>query len=192
MQPSLSLLTLYDKLSEVNGQTKIDHIIQGCKNQQRKSQKALYDLYCDAMFTIAYRIVDNRDEAQDVLQEAFIEVFRSFHTFRGDSAIGAWIKSILIRKALKKLRNLRFTEGFEENGADFPLELPNDLSGEYLEQLILELPTGFRTVFLLFEVEGYSHQEIANMLNISESTSKSQLSRAKKKLRSKIEKINQL
>jgi RNA polymerase sigma factor (sigma-70 family) len=169
-----------------------EHIIEGCREQKREAQKALYDLYCDAMFTIAYRIVDNRDEAQDVLQEAFIEVFRNFHTFRGESSIGAWIKSIVVRKALKKLRNLTFTVSFGENGADFPLELPNDLSGEYLEQLILDLPKGFRTVFLLFEVEGYSHQEIADMLKISESTSKSQLSRAKKSLRSKIETINQL
>lgn len=170
----------------------IEEIVEGCKKQQRESQKALYDLYCDAMFTIAYRIVNNRDDAHDVLQETFIEVFNHIRSFRNESSIGAWIKTILVRKALKKLKELKFADNFGENGIEIPPDYLDDLSGEYLEQLILSLPEGFRTVFLLFEVEGYSHQEIADMLNISESTSKSQLSRAKKSLRMKIEKINQL
>lgn len=171
---------------------KIEEVIEGCKNQQRESQKALYDVYCDAMFTVAYRIVNNNDDAHDVLQETFIEVFTHIKSFRNESSVGAWIKTILVRKALKKLKELKFVDNFSENGVEIPLDYLDDLSGEYLEQLILSLPEGFRTVFLLFEVEGYSHQEIAEMLNISQNTSKSQLSRAKKALRMKIQKINQL
>ncbi len=170
----------------------IEHIIEGCQQQRRESQKALYDLYCDAMFTIAFRIVNNSDDAHDVLQETFIEVFKHIKSFRNESSVGAWIKTILVRKALKKLKELKFVDNFGENGVEIPPDCLDDLSGEYLEQLILSLPEGFRTVFLLFEVEGYSHQEIAEMLNISQNTSKSQLSRAKKSLRMKIEKINQL
>lgn len=170
----------------------IDHIIEGCRKQKRDSQKALYDLYCDAMFTIAFRIVNNSHDSHDVLQETFIEVFKHIKSFRNESSIGAWIKTIIVRKALKKLKELKFVDNFGENGVEIPLDYLDDLSGEYLEQLILSLPEGFRTVFLLFEVEGYSHQEIAEMLNISQNTSKSQLSRAKKALRMKIEKINQL
>ncbi len=149
-------------------------------------------MYCDAMFTVAYRIVNNNDDAHDVLQETFIEVFKHIKSFRNESSVGAWIKTILVRKALKKLKELKFVDNFGENGVEIPSDFLDDLSGEYLEQLILSLPEGFRTVFLLFEVEGYSHQEIAEMLNISQNTSKSQLSRAKKSLRMKIEKINQL
>lgn len=172
--------------------TQTEEIIEGCKKQKREAQKALYDLYCDAMFTIAFRIVNNSDDAHDVLQEAFIEVFTHIKSYRNESSIGAWIKTILVRKALKKLKELKFVDNLGENGVETPSDFLDDLSGEYLEQLILSLPEGFRTVFLLFEVEGYSHQEIADMLSISESTSKSQLSRAKKTLRVKIEKINQL
>jgi RNA polymerase sigma factor (sigma-70 family) len=176
----------------VSAESNIEYIIEGCKNQKRESQKDLYDLYCDAMFTVAYRIVNNNDDAHDVLQETFIEVFKHIKSFRNESSVGAWIKTILVRKALKKLKELKFVDNFVENGVEIPSDFLDDLSGEYLEQLILSLPEGFRTVFLLFEVEGYSHQEIADMLSISESTSKSQLSRAKKSLRMKIEKINQL
>jgi RNA polymerase sigma factor (sigma-70 family) len=176
----------------VSAESNIEYIIEGCKNQKRESQKDLYDLYCDAMFTVAYRIVNNNDDAHDVLQETFIEVFKHIKSFRNESSVGAWIKTILVRKALKKLKELKFVDNFVENGVEIPSDFLDDLSVEYLEHLILSLPEGFRTVFLLFEVEGYSHQEIADMLSISESTSKSQLSRAKKSLRMKIEKINQL
>lgn len=164
--------------------------MEGCRSNRRDSQKALYDNYCDAMFSTAFRILNNRDDAQDVLQDSFIEIFKHINDFRGESTIGAWIKTIVVRKALKKLRSLKFTENYEENGTEIPLDFLDDLSGQYLEHLILSLPDGYRTVFLLVEVEGYSHEETATMLGISTGTSKSQLSRAKKTLRKQIEKIN--
>jgi len=165
-------------------------IIEGCRKNQRADQKALYDVFCDAMFSTIYRILNNRDDAHDVLQEAFVEVFKHINDFRGDSGIGSWIKRIAVRKALKKLNGLKLFESYEENGSEIPLDFLDDLSGQYLEQLILALPAGFRTIFLLVEVEGYSHKEVATMLSISEGTSKSQLSRAKKTLRKQVEKIN--
>jgi RNA polymerase sigma-70 factor (ECF subfamily) len=103
-----------------------------------------------------------------------------------------WIKTIVVRKALKHLRELKYTESLDGNPGVISFEFPDDLSGEYLETLILALPEGYRTVFLLIEVEGYSHKETAEMLGISEGTSKSQLSRAKQVLRKKVEKINAL
>lgn len=165
-------------------------IIEGCRKNQRADQKALYDAFCDAMFSTVYRILNNRDDAHDVLQETFVEVFKHINDFRGDSSIGSWIKRIAVRKALKKLNGHKLFESYEENGSEIPLDFLDDLSGQYLEQLILALPAGFRTVFLLVEVEGYSHKEIATMLSISEGTSKSQLSRAKKTLRKQVVKIN--
>ncbi len=170
--------------------TKTKKIIEGCRQNNRKAQKALYDLYCNAMFTTAYRILNHHDDAHDVLQEAFIEVFKHIKSFRGDSTIGAWIKTIVLRKALAKIRQTKLTDRLDENGYNVPVEFPEDLSGEYLEQMILSLPEGYRAVFLLIEVEGYSHRETGEMLGISEGGSKSQLSRAKKLLREKIEKIN--
>lgn len=170
--------------------TKTEKIIEGCRQNNRKAQKALYDLYCNAMFTTAYRILNHHDDAHDVLQEAFIEVFKHIKSFRGDSTIGAWIKTIVLRKALAKIRQTKLTDRLDENGYNVPVEFPEDLSGEYLEQMILSLPEGYRAVFLLIEVEGYSHRETGEMLGISEGGSKSQLSRAKKLLREKIEKIN--
>lgn len=169
---------------------KIELIVEGCRSNRRDAQKALYDNYCDAMFSTAFRILNNRDDAHDVLQDSFIEIFKHINDFRGESTIGAWIKTIVVRKALKKLRSLKFTENYEENGTEIPLDFLDDLSGQYLEQLVLSLPEGYRTVFLLVEVEGFSHSETAVMLGISEGTSKSQLSRAKKTLRKQIEKIN--
>ena len=144
------------------------------------------------MYTSAYRILNNDDDAQDVLQEGFIAVFKHVGSFRGESTIGSWIKTIVVRKALQKIRELKFFDEYGENGIETPVDFLDDLSGEYLEQLILSLPKGYRTVFLLIEVEGYNHREVAEMLDVSEGTSKSQLSRAKKMLRKKVIKINAL
>ena len=174
----------------VDQKTETEKIIEGCRQNNRKAQKALYNLYCDAMFTTTYRILNHRDDAHDVLQEAFIEVFKHIKSFRSDSTVGAWIKTIVVHKALAKIRKTKPTNRLDDYGFDVPVEFPEDLSGEYLEQIILSLPEGYRTVFLLIEIEGYSHRETGEMLGISEGGSKSQLSRAKKLLRNKIEKIN--
>lgn len=180
------------KTDEVDSREEIGHIILGCKQNKRRAQKRLYELYCDAMYTTAFRILKNAEDAEDALQEAFLDVFRHIRSFRGDSTIGAWIKTIVVRRSLKKLKGLRFSESIDENGSEIPVDFLDDLSGEYLEQLILSLPDGYRSVFLLVEVEGYKHKEAGEMLGISESGSKSQLSRAKQMLRKKIKKVNSI
>lgn len=174
----------------MNSREEIEHIIKGCRHNKRGDQKRLYELYCDAMYAVAYRIMGNHEDAEDALQEAFVDVFRNIRKFRGDSTIGAWIKTIVVRRALKNLKALKFTDSIDENGQDVPTDFLDDLSGEYLEQLILSLPDGYRSVFLLVEVEGYKHKEVGEMLGISENGSKSQLSRAKQLLRKKLEKVN--
>ena len=157
-------------------------LIEGCKKNKRKSQKRLYEQYCDAMFTIAYRIVKDMDVANDVLQEAFIQVFRDIKQFRGESTIGAWIKTIVVRNAIKKLKNENLFSSIEDNTNGEIISWPEEMYAEDLEKAILSLPSGYRTIFLLIEVEGYKHREVAKMLNISEGTSKSQLFYAKKLL----------
>jgi len=168
----------------------LEKIIDACIQNNRKAQKALYEKYCDAMYSTAYRLLNNSDDAHDVLQEAFIAVFKHIRSFRGESTIGSWIKTIVVRKALKHIRELKYFDDLNSNGIETATDFLDDLSGEYLEQLILSLPKGYRTVFLLIEVEGYNHREVADILNISEGTSKSQLSRAKKMLRKKVALVN--
>jgi len=157
-------------------------LIEGCRKNKRKSQKRLYEQYCDAMFTIAYRIVKDMDLANDVLQEAFIQVFRDIKQFKGESTIGAWIKTIVVRNAIKKFKNERIFLPIEESTNGETVSWPEEMYSEDLEKAILSLPLGYRTIFLLIEVEGYKHREVAKILNISEGTSKSQLHYAKKQL----------
>jgi len=163
-------------------------LVLGCTRNDRIAQRDLYYKYCDAMFTIAYRIVNNRDDAHDVLQEAFIQVFRDIGQYRFDSTLGAWIKTIVVRTSLKLLtknRNLAYTDMGEAKNDEMVL-IPETMNCEYLEKVILSLPDGYRTVFLLTEVEGYTHEETGHLLGISSGTSKSQLHHAKKMLKTRL------
>ena len=163
-------------------------LIQACLAEDRLAQKLLYDKYKDAMFTVAFRITKDFDLAADALQDAFINIFRGLPGFRGESTLGAWIKRIVVRAALKKLRKLRITESLDESNTGQLVDWGDFLEAEYLEKAILDLPDGYRTVFVMIEVEGYSHKEVAESLNISVGTSKSQLFYAKKKLRATLDK----
>lgn len=142
----------------------------------------LYLKYCNAMYSTAFRILGNREDANDALQEAFIQVFRDMAKFRNESSVGTWIRTIVVRSALKKIRNGFTTVTLDPAEHDVILQIPPQLPAEYLEKIILSLPAGYRAVFLLIEVEGYTHKEVATMLGISQGTSKSQLFYAKKQL----------
>ncbi len=163
-------------------------LVQGCIRNDRIAQRDLYHKYCDAMFTIAFRIANNRDDAHDALQDSFIQVFRDIGQYRFDSTLGAWIKTIVVRTSLRQLsknRNLAFAD-MDDVKSDEMILIPDTLDSEYLEKVILSLPDGYRTVFLLTEVEGYTHEETGKMLGISTGTSKSQLHHAKKMLKTRI------
>ena len=162
-------------------------LVKDCLRNDRKAQKELYDLYKNAMFTICLRITGDDEDAKDALQEGFIAVYSSLSSFKGSSTIGAWIKTIVVRTAIRKVRKINFED--IENVADQATETIDSFSGSDLHKAIMQLDDGFRTVFVLYEVEGYSHKEIAKMTGISEGTSKSQLHYAKKKLQSII--VNQ-
>ena len=157
-------------------------LISGCLLHDRLAQRLLYDRYKKAMYTLAYRITGDFDDANDVIQDAFLEVFKHLSQFRGEATLGAWIRQIVIRKATKKKKIVVW-----QNLDDSPVESINwaddNINIAHLETAILALPDGFRTIFVLAEVEGYTHREIASMLSISEGTSKSQLFHAKRKLR---------
>ena len=158
-------------------------LIEACLSNDRIAQKKLYEKYKDAMYTLAVRMTGDFDLANDVLQEAFINVFRSLAKFRRESTLGAWIKTIVVRTALKTIKKQVHFEPVENQRMDGYVDWGHYLDAEYLEKAILSLPEGYKAVFLLIEVEGYSHKEVAEMLNISVGTSKSQLFYAKKRLR---------
>ena len=139
------------------------------------------------MYSVVYRILNHEDHAHDALQEGFIDVFRHLSQFQQKSSLRNWIKTIMVRKALRKLKLEHRYEPL--NTQCYHTDLitwPSHLTGETLDQAIRSLPPGCRAVFTLVEVEGYSHRETADMLQVSEGTSKSQLFHAKKLLRSKL------
>ena len=164
-------------------------LIQACLQNERLAQKELYNRYSKAMYSSAYRITNDFELANDVLQEAFIKIFKNLAKFRQESTLGAWIKTIVVRTALSKIKKLKIFDELEEHHTKHMIDRGDFLNAEYLERAIKALPEGYRAVLLLNEVEGYSHKEVAEMLGISTGTSKSQLFYAKKRLRAMLKEI---
>jgi RNA polymerase sigma-70 factor (ECF subfamily) len=143
------------------------------------------------MYNISYRITGRQEDAEDALQEAFISAFRNLGSYRADASFGAWLKRIVVNKSiniLKKRRHEWMPEGEEWDvaEAEAPAEYREELTIDRVKKAIEELPDGYRLVLSLYLLEGYDHQEIAGIMGITESTSKSQLNRAKGKLREKL------
>jgi RNA polymerase sigma factor (sigma-70 family) len=162
-------------------------LIERCRAGERYASKQLYEQYAKAMYNVSYRIVRDEDDAHDILQEAFISAFHNLHTYRAESAFGAWLKRIVINKAInfiRKKREIPLSENEEFDLAEDGLESePDQLSVDKVKRAINLLPDGYRLVLSLYLLEGYDHKEIAGILNITESTSKSQFNRAKKKVK---------
>lgn len=167
-------------------------LIKACVANDRLAQKTLYDRYSRAMYTLAYRITGDFATAEDVLQDAFVKVFRHLNRFRQESTLGAWIKTIVLRTALSKMKKQPLIESLDASHTKDLIDWGDYLDAEYLEKAIKNLPDGYRSVFVLIEIEGYAHKEVAQMLGISEGTSKSQLFHAKKRLRESITKLNKM
>ncbi len=160
-------------------------LIRQCLQNNRLAQKQLFDRYYRAMFNVALRIVKNEDICYDAVQESFIRVFNNLHQFKFKSTLGAWIKTIVVREAIRQLKpKLETQEGC--NASFEPIFWPEDLSSEYVFKAIMELPDGYRTIFTLVEIEGYTHKDVSRMMDISEGTSKSQLYFAKKRLQKRL------
>lgn len=139
------------------------------------------------MFSIANRMMNSREEAEDMIQEAFTYVFMKLHTFRNESSIGAWIKRIVVNQCINELKRKRIALSFEESIEKYDLADDNETaesqySVENIKEALNALPDGYRVITSLYLFEGYDHSEISQILNISESTSKSQYHRAKKKM----------
>jgi RNA polymerase sigma-70 factor (ECF subfamily) len=160
-------------------------LIENCKNGDRTAQFRIYKLYSKAMFNLAFRMTNNREDAEDLLQDSFVECFRKLGSFRFESTFGAWLKTITINRCInylrkKKLNILFYDELPEPEVSD---ETEPVYNTEKIFNGIQNLPDGYRVILTLYLLEGYDHSEISQILGISESTSKSQYSRAKDKLR---------
>jgi RNA polymerase sigma-70 factor (ECF subfamily) len=162
-------------------------LIKNCLNGDRKHQKALYDLYSPKLFAICLRYTKNQMDAEDVLQEGFVKVFNNLHKFKGEGCFEGWMRRIFVNTSIEYLRTKKapaidceFVENCLSDKQPSPLE---NLYNKDLLKSAETLSPGYQTVFNLYAIEGYSHQEIANTLGITESTSKSQYSRAKASLR---------
>lgn len=178
-------------LDTAAGQIHAD-LIERCRQGDREAHYQVYKLYSKSMYNIGYRIVNNQEEAEDVLQEAFINAFRSLNLYRGEASFGSWLKRIVINKAInalkmRKMERISEDESFDikDEGAADQEEFPYSVLE--VKQAIEGLPDGYRSVLSLYLLEGYDHGEIAEIMGISESTSKSQFNRSKKKLREILE-----
>jgi RNA polymerase sigma factor (sigma-70 family) len=162
-------------------------ILQGCLHNQPVAQRELYNRFSPKMLAVCYRFAHNREDAEDMLQEAFIKVFSQIHTFQNKGAFEGWIRRIIVHTCINHLKkNKRFNESVDiinANGIQVREEsIPSIVQAKQIVECIRLLPIGYRTVLNLYAIEGYSHKEIAEMLDVEESTSRSQYTRAKQML----------
>lgn len=164
-------------------------LVDNCKQGDHKAQYQLYQLYAKAMYNICFRMMNSREEAEDMLQEAFVDAFTKLYSFNYESTFGAWLKRIVINNCINEIKRKKpdltlqddmgrvevlDDEEYDEEGIQWEVKKVNDA--------IESLPEGYRVITSLYLLEGYDHREIAEIMNISESTSKSQYMRAKKKI----------
>lgn len=169
-------------------------LIDACVRQERKAQRILYESLAPRMFSLCRRYVSDGESANDLLQEGFITLFTRIRSFNGEGSFEGWARKIFVNTALMYLRKndiMKETLNVDELYSMTPLvdNVMEKLEGKDVLKLISEMPVGYRAVFNLGVFEGYSHQEISQILNISEGASRSQLSRARGWLQDKIEKM---
>jgi len=163
-------------------------LIDACKKGDRKAQFELYRLYSSAMYNTTLRIVRDPDDSEDVMQEAFLKAFSRISTYRGEVSFGAWLKRIVVNKSLDFLRlrrervSLDEVNKVEEIPEDDPGVIEFAYSADEIRKAIYALPEGYRIVLSLILLEGYDHEEVSEILRISNATSRTQYHRAKKKL----------
>jgi RNA polymerase sigma-70 factor (ECF subfamily) len=165
-------------------------LVEGCKREDRRAQETLYGRFARRMYAVCLRYARHRLEAQDLMQEGFIRVFDKLSDFRQDGSLEGWIRRIMVHTCInhyrkKAFQNERFGLEHLPEGSEGPTALEN-LGEERLMALVQALPDGYRMVFNLFAIEGYDHAEIAEMIGCQESTSRSQLAKARRLLQQRI------
>ena len=170
-------------------------LISECKKNNKKAQLQLYDMYCRAMYTTAFNFVKDEAIAEDMAQEAFIKAFQNIASFSGEVSFGAWLKRIVINGCLDWLKKRKLTI-VSMNDQKIPVadeenwEVDDTTTVDHIKNAIHQLPEKYKVVLKLFLLEGYDHQEISEILNITEVSSRSQLHRGKNKLRELLKQYN--
>jgi RNA polymerase sigma-70 factor (ECF subfamily) len=172
-------------------------LLKGCLEGRKEIQKQLYQKYASTMLGICLRYFQTREEAEDALQEGFIRVFTNLVRFRNEGSLEGWIKRIMVNTSLNLVRNQmkhQFHMDIEDAESDLSEEeeITGNISRDEMLRLLQELPNGYRMVFNLYEIEGYSHKEIAEALSVTVSTSKTQLLKARKLLQKKLNNLNRI
>ncbi len=170
------------------------HIVEKCKQNDRQAQMQLYNQYCNGMLIVALRFVKDTMEAEDIVQEAFIKAFSKLEQYKAEVTFGAWLKRIVINKCIDVLKSKRQRlielEEHHLNVVDTDYEnewlVEDDITIDEVKTAIENLPEKYKFVVMLYLVEGYDHQEISEILNISEVASRTQLSRGKQKLQNEL------
>jgi len=184
--------SLYIKMANVEAAFRNLHqdLLDGCKVGDQKAQFQIYKLYYKAMYNTSLRIVNDTMEAEDIMQESFLSAFEKIDTYSGTVSFGAWLKKIVINRSLDALNKRKavfedieaHTGIRDDSGEETAHNEELDIKVEEIKEAIERLPDGYRVILSLYLLEGYDHDEIAEILSISSSTSRSQLSRAKQKL----------
>ena len=172
-----------------------EEMLNGCMTNSEHAQKLLFNKYSRIMTGVCLRYADSYEEAQDIVQDGFIKVFKKIGMFSGKGSLEGWVRRIMVNTSLDYLRSIK-NERFNVtiDNVSYKLKedqkVESDLQAEDLLKMVQSLPTGYRTVFNMYAIEGFTHKEIGNALEISENTSKSQYSRARTLLQKKLEEIN--
>jgi len=159
-------------------------IVERCKNNDRKAQLKLYEKYCDGMFWVAMRFVKNSDDAEDILQEAFIKAFERIHQFSAEVTFGAWLKRIVVNQSIdflkaKKQKAMVLDETYMHIETDEDWSVDNDITIDEVKHAMERLPENYKYVVLMYLLEGYDHREISQVLNLTETTCRTRLLRGK-------------
>ena len=177
----------------MNTDNNLSRMWEGCLQNDRKQQEALYRALAPKMLAVCMRYANDRDEAQDILQEGFIKMFNNVHKYRGDGNLEGWIRRIMVHTAISRYRKLKpmvLVEDMAEEGAiSSAAHNANNLEVNDLMKLVQQLPQVYRSVFNMYAVEGYSHQEIGNKLGITELLSRTTLYRARNILKEKLSQL---
>jgi RNA polymerase sigma-70 factor (ECF subfamily) len=191
--PSSFLLTpkrqrLMTRMIPLSGRNEAD-LVSRCRRGDAAAQRAVYHQYERVLYGICLRYADSRDDALDLLQDSFVRIFRSLEGFRGEGSFEGWMRRITVRLCIEYCRKrARFLRVDLKHAQEVAIEsdIWSSVSRDEILRLISQMPPGYRMVFNLYAVEGYGHQEIADMLGISEGASKSQLSRARRYLQQRL------
>ena len=166
-----------------------EELVKGCIIEKKSSQDMLYNLYAGKLMVVCFRYMDSRMDAEDILQEGFVKIFDNISKFKFQGSLEGWMKRIVANTAINKLRKKDLLKGSQDtNLIDKHVNdnIIDKIDGDKLLEVIQELPVGYRTVFNMYAIEGYSHKEIAEKLGIEVVSSRTQLSKAKKVLQKKI------